>query len=278
MLQPALALLRQARERGRCLAALNIYNLESMQAAFAAARAEGTPLMLAFGESCLGHAGLGVIVAMARELAADFPQPAVLHLDHCKSLENLRAAVDAGFTSVMFDGSRLPLEDNIRATRKAADLAHARGISVEGELGGLNAEDGSDAALTASAFTDPEQAAAFVRKSGVDCLAVSVGNAHGVYRGTPRLDLPRLERIAAAVSVPLVLHGCSGLPEDQLSAAIRSGVAKINVNTDITLAAGRAVQALLADGAETPRFERIAAAARTAMEQAMRPWLRHWLA
>lgn len=277
MLCPAVPLLREARERKRCIAAFNVYNLESIQAALAAAKAEGTPLMLAFGESFLDHAGFDVIAAMVRTLSTAFPHPVALHLDHCRTLENLKRAIDAGFTSVMFDGSRLPLDANIRATAEAVAHAHARGVSAEGELGGLNPEDGSGAAMTSAAFTSPELAGTFVRESGVDCLAVSVGNAHGVYRGTPRLDLPRLERIAASVPVPLVLHGCSGIPAEQLAAAIRIGIAKINVNTEIALAGGRATQALLAAGGTTPRFEKIAAEARTAMEQAMRPFLRYWL-
>ena len=263
-------LLREYRDRGRCVPAFNIYNLETIQAALDASALEGKPVMLAFGESYLSHASFDVIAALARALAREHPQPVVLHLDHCKNLEHIRDALAAGFTSVMYDGSRLPLEENIRNTQKAARLAHAAGVSVEGELGGMNEEDGSGSEADLC-FTDPRQAGEYVRASGVDSLAVSVGNAHGVYKGKPQLDFGRLKRIYEAAGVPLVLHGCSGIPREDILKAAGIAVAKINVNTEIAMGAAARVRKELESG--VTRYEKLASAAREEMTGIMRGFL-----
>ena len=263
-------LLGEYRSRGKCIPAFNIYNLETIQAALAAAASEGEPVMLAFGEGYLSHASFEVISAMVRCLAGNHIWPVVLHLDHCKSVEHIREAVAAGFTSVMYDGCRLPLRENIRNTQEVVRLAHAAGVSVEGELGGMNEEDGSGSEADLC-FTDPGQAREYVLASGVDSLAVSVGNAHGVYKGKPELDFDRLNEIYEAVKVPLVLHGCSGIPREDIVRAAKIAVAKINVNTEIAMAGASRVRKELASGVQ--RYEKLTAAAREEMTGIMRSFL-----
>jgi fructose-bisphosphate aldolase class II len=270
MLKNSTELLKKARSTGQCIPAFNIYNLETIQAAFEASGAVRKAVILAFGESYRNNAPTAVISAIVREFARNDPFPAVLHLDHCKRMENIREALACGFTSVMFDGSSLPLEKNIRLTAQAAELAHAKGASAEGELGGMNPEDGSESGSCPKKifFTDVRQARRFVRETGVDSLAVSVGNAHGLYRGEPHLDLGRIADLSAAAGVPLVLHGCSGIPVQQLRKAAELGVSKINVNTELAMA-GAATADKIFQAAEHPRLEAMMLGARKEMESVM---------
>ncbi len=270
MLTNSIALMREYRAKGRCLPAFNIYNLETVQAALDAARAERLPVILAFGENYLSHASFGTISAIVRHLDASHPFPVVLHLDHCKSVEHVKEAIAAGFTSVMYDGSRLPLEENIRNTREVVQFAHDRGVSVEGELGGMNEEDGSGGEENLC-FTDPGEARDYARATGIDSLAVSVGNAHGVYKGEPKLDFDRLERIYGLAALPIVLHGCSGIPLEDIRRASEIAVAKINVNTEIAMGAARRVRGELEAGVK--RYEQLAAAAREEMTGIMETFL-----
>ena len=234
-----IAMLAHARQTGVYVPAFNIYNLETMQAALEASGRAAQPVILAFGERYLANASLEVIAAMAQCLSKEHPLDVSLHLDHCRSLDVIRRALKAGFTSVMYDGSDLPLEQNIQGTLKAHRLADDFGASLEGELGGLNDEFGGG---SVSAFTDPAQAEIYVRETGVNSLAVSVGNAHGLYKGVPHIDQERLEAIYERVKIPLVLHGSSGIPMDTLRASAKIAVAKINVNTEITIAGADALR------------------------------------
>ena len=267
-------LLLDARKNGRCIAAFNVYNMETVQAAFAAANRLGLPVMVAFGEGYLKYTSFEMIAAIATEAARRHPFPAVLHLDHCKSPEHIGQAIEAGFTSVMFDGSALGFEENIARTAQMARLAHSAGVNIEGELGYMNPEDGSEPSASHTAYTDPAQAARFAEETGVDSLAVAVGNAHGLYKGTPKLDFMRLQEIADAVSIPLVLHGCSGIPEDQLRRAIEIGVAKINVNTEIALAGSERIRSEQAASEKTVRLELLMGAAQEEMSAVMERFLR----
>ena len=169
---------------------------------------------------------------IAKKLASEVKVPIGLHLDHCYTYEEIRRAADAGYSSVMYDGSTYPFEENVARTRKIADEMHARGIWVEGEIGhvGLAAENSdSDEDL----YTQPEAAARFARESGVDMLAIAIGNAHGFYTGIPHLDIPRLDAIREATNgLPLVLHGGSGIPDDQLEVAFSRGINKFNYGTN----------------------------------------------
>lgn len=168
---------------------------------------------------------------MVRELADEVQVPIGLHMDHDFSLEAVTETMDASFDSIMFDGSMHPLEDNVRLTRQVVAAAHSRGVTVEGEIGHVGSAADADNQNT-DLYTKADAAAYFCRESGVDALAVSIGNAHGEYRQTPHLDIRRLEQIRSAVSVPLVLHGGSGIPDDQLLEAFAKGICKFNLGTD----------------------------------------------
>jgi fructose-bisphosphate aldolase class II len=190
--------------------------------------------------------------AMFRQLAADVDVPLVAHLDHGASLDECRAALDAGFTSVMFDGSRLPLAENIAATAQVAHLAHAAGISCEGEIGFVGYAGGE-----ASAGTDPDEAAIFARETGVDAMAVSVGNVHLRQDHGGGLDINRLRAIEAVTDVALVIHGGSGVPPtERAELAATTRIAKFNVGTELRMVFGAALRAALA--ADPAQFDRIA--------------------
>ncbi len=177
------------------------------------------------------------LAAVALALSPRFDIQAALHLDHGDSLERARECLEAGYTSVMLDFSSRPLEENIAALRKVVEMAHPRGVTVEGELGTVGRADQISVEGTEeSTLTDPTLAARFVKESGVDALAVSIGNAHGNYPQLPHLDFDRLAKLRAATSVPLVLHGGSGTPEQDLRRAISLGMAKVNVATEIMTA------------------------------------------
>ena len=246
MITNSVQLLKDARGRKKCLAAFNVYNLETIRAVFEVGRRQDVPIIVAFGESYLHHASFDVIAAIFKLLANGYKNSVVLHLDHCKSLTAIQDAIKAGFTSVMYDGSNLPLNQNISNSKEVVDFAHPLGVSVEGELGGLNPEDGRSADENLI-FTDPGQAEAYVSQTNVDSLAVSIGNAHGIYKKAPKLDFIRLESIFQAAKVPIVLHGCSGIPKADLERAISIAVAKINVNTEMAIAGGNAIAKTIND-------------------------------
>ncbi|WP_027717958.1 class II fructose-1,6-bisphosphate aldolase [Desulfovirgula thermocuniculi] len=231
---PVGVLLRDAEEQGYAVGAFNCNNMELVQAIVAAAEAERSPVILQASQGAIKYAGLAYLVAMARAAARGVRVPVALHLDHGTSFEQAVRCVAAGFSSVMIDGSHLPLEENIALTRRVVEVARAAGVSVEGELGRImGAEDEIKVEEREAFFTDPAEARYFVERTGVDSLAVSVGTAHGRYQGEPRLDFERLSRIKELVRVPLVLHGASGVPEEAIREAVRRGVRKINIDTEI---------------------------------------------
>ncbi|MFD8868222.1 ketose-bisphosphate aldolase [Streptomyces sp. NPDC059590] len=228
------ALTAAARE-GRAIPGFVAYNLETVQGIVAAAETAGRPVLLQAGSSAFKHAGREALMALALDAARRSDAELGVHLDHSRDLEEITACVEAGYTSVMVDGSHLPFAENVALTRKAVERAHAAGVWVEAELGALAGDEdvSTDARAAGGSMTDPEQAAEFVAATGVDALAVAVGNVHGFTAEPVRLDLDRLERIRDVVPVPLVLHGASGLPEEQLLGAVRRGVAKVNVNAEL---------------------------------------------
>ncbi|WP_086860794.1 class II fructose-bisphosphate aldolase, partial [Streptomyces milbemycinicus] len=240
------ALTAAARE-GRAIPGFVAYNLETVQGIVAAAEAAGRPVLLQAGSSAFKHAGRAALMALALDAARRSDAALGVHLDHSRDLEEITACVEAGYTSVMVDGSHLPFAENVALTRKAVERAHAAGVWVEAELGALAGDEdvSTDARAAGGSMTDPEQAAEFVAATGVDALAVAVGNVHGFTAEPVRLDLDRLARIRAAVAVPLVLHGASGLPEEQLLGAVRRGVAKVNVNAELRRAYLQAVSSAL---------------------------------
>jgi fructose-bisphosphate aldolase class II len=222
-----------------------------MRAYAAAAEAERAPIILQAGPGCRAHTPLPILGRMFRHLAEQASVPVVAHLDHGYTLEECRAALDAGFTSVMVDGSKLPLQANIDLTAGVAELAHAAGASCEGEIGFVGYAGGA-----ASAGTVPEEAARFARETGVDAMAISIGNVHLQQDAGQGLDLDRLREIEGLTSVPLVIHGGSGVPIAQRAAlAATSQICKFNIGTELRMVFGSALREAVAR--DPDRFDRI---------------------
>ena len=244
VLQPAL-------REGYAVAGLVTLGWEDMCAFIEAAEAEGVAVILQAGPSCRAHTPLPVLGKMFRHLAEAASVPVVAHLDHGTSFEECQQALDAGFTSLMYDGSRLPLAQNIAETAKVAELAHGAGISCEGEIGFVGYSGGA-----ASAGTDPEEAARFARETGVDAMAVSVGNLHLQQDTGTGLDIARIRAIEALCDTPLVIHGGSGVPADQRRDLSRnSNICKFNIGTELRMAFGAALRG--AAEKDPARFDRV---------------------
>jgi len=239
--------LRRARTHRRALVGFSIYNLEQGLGVLRAAEAEDVPVILQAGSTAFRYAGLEPLAHLATGLARGAGVPVGVHLDHATELAEVEACLRLGYTSVMFDGSASPLERNVELTTRAATRAHGVGAWIEAELAGFAGDEDESHSVTASSFTDPNVAAQFVAATGVDALAVAVGNVHGIPDAPVALDLELLARIADAVPVPLVLHGASGLPDEQVQAAIALGVAKLNVNTELRRAFRDAIVGVAAD-------------------------------
>ena len=237
------ALLDAATHAGKAVAALNFYNAETLIAHVRAANALHESIILQTTEATINYLGLPMIMGMANAAADQLEQPVTLHLDHGSSYELAARCIDAGYTSVMIDGSKLPFNDNCALTRRVVDLAHVNGVSVEGELGHVGQNSDS---TTTSFFTQPADADRFVSETGVDALAVAVGTAHGFYKGDVRIDFARLREINAAVPhTPLVLHGGSGVSAELLRQSIACGIRKVNFGTELKNAFTGAVKASL---------------------------------
>jgi ketose-bisphosphate aldolase len=246
--------LNPARQGKYAIGAFNIYNLETVDAVLAAANELRSPVIIAFGERYLKNFPIQAVAAIVKTMAKESRVPVALHLDHAQKLESIELAISAGFTSVMIDGSKLPLRENIAITKRAVALARPHGVSVEAELGRIvrTGEAATDL------FTDPNEAVQFMEETEVDALAVAVGTVHGLYKGEPTLDLVRLGQIADKVSVPLALHGGSGLPDNLIKSAMQLGVAKLNVNTEISIQGVNAIRGFLAEkGNENTRLEEL---------------------
>jgi len=233
---PMADLLSDARARGYAVPSFCVWNAETASAVLRAAEQCRAPviLMTGPGEGLLSYAALA---DTARALAARFDVPAALHLDHGNSMEAVEGCLAAGFTSVMLDYSTRPFDENAAALRRVVELARPRGVTVEGEIGAVGRVDEVTGEGTGhTALTDPAEAKAYVEATGVDCLAVSFGNLHGNYTRPPKFDFERLAKLRDAAGVPLVLHGGSGTPPDQLARAIALGVAKVNVASELNRA------------------------------------------
>jgi len=217
--------------RGRCaVGAFEMWGLESCQTVVRAAENLDAPVILAIGPSEIDYAGIEALARIAVEHARAARVPVAIHLDHGPSYEMAVDAIRSGFTSVMIDASHEPFDENVRVTSAVARVAHAVGVTVEGELGVLGVLEGGGPSGPA-VMTEPEDARRYVDATGVDALAVAIGNAHGYYKGEPRLDIQRLKAIEDAVTIPLVLHGGTGIPGDTLHKAIDAGISKINIAT-----------------------------------------------
>ena len=234
-----------ARKGGYAVPAFNAENLEMVQAIVAAAEKMKSPVMIQTTPSTVKYLTLRQAVAMVKAEAEAASVPVALHLDHCESYEDVMAAVDAGYTSVMIDGSKLPYEENIAVTRKVVEDAHAKGVTVEAELGTVGGkEDGHSADI---AYTDPDEALDFFSRTGVDIFAVAIGTAHGFYKGEPKLNFELLEKLAATIEAPLVLHGGSGVPDEMIKRTISLGINKVNYATELRAAMTKAVREALTD-------------------------------
>jgi fructose-bisphosphate aldolase class II len=226
-------LLEKAQAGGYAVGAFNINNLEFVQGIVEAADEERSPIILQASEGALKYVGLEYSVAIARVAADCVSVPVAIHLDHGQSFSQAMQCIRAGFSSVMVDGSKYSLSENIALTKKVVEAAHAVGVTVEGELGKITGtEDNVFVSEAESLFTDPGEAEIFVRETGVDAIAVAIGSAHGHYKLAPKLDFERLKEIKKRVGIPVVLHGGSGIPDESVREAIRLGVHKVNINTD----------------------------------------------
>jgi fructose-bisphosphate aldolase, class II len=252
-----------ARAAGRGVGAFNVIGIEHAEAIAAGAAAAGLPVVLQISENCVAyHGGLAPIAAACLAIARGAAVPVAVHLDHAADVSLVSAAAELGLGSVMFDASALPYADNVRATTEVVDFCHRRGIWVEAELGEIGGKDGVHSPL---ARTDPAEAAGYVAASGVDALAVAVGSSHAMATRDAVLDLSLIERLRRTVSVPLVLHGSSGVPDAVLAAAVGAGMTKINIATQLNKVFTAAVRLFLSaePAASDPR--KYAAAGRDAV-------------
>ena len=206
------------------------------------AEAHKSPVIMMCLEPDLEGNGWAYLSGLIKAVADHHKIPVVLHLDHADKLELIRTAVDYGFSSVMFDGSSLPFEENVRLTKAAVDIAALHGVSVEAELGHVGGMDLEATNRRASVLTEADEVARFVEQTGVDALAVSIGTAHGVYDSLPNLNIERLAELNAASPVPLVMHGGSGTPAEQIQEAVRHGICKLNIYADERLAMDRGLK------------------------------------
>ncbi|MEW2918062.1 class II fructose-bisphosphate aldolase [Ruegeria sp. ANG10] len=243
--------LSPAYEQGYAVGGLVTLGWEDMRAYVAAAEAENAPVILQAGPSCREHTPLPILGKMFRHLAENASVPVVAHLDHGYTFEDCKIALESGFTSLMFDGSRKPLQQNIDETAAIAEMAHAAGISCEGEIGfvGYSGGEGSNG-------TDPAEAAQFARESGVDAMAISVGNVHLQQNKEGGLDEDRIHQIDAVTDVPLVIHGGSGVPVEQRTRLAReTSICKFNIGTELRMAFGAALREAV--NSDPERFDRV---------------------
>lgn len=274
-LVPVSVLLRAAEAGNYAVGAFNLNNLEILQSIIAAAEAEQAPVIIQATQGGIKYGGLSYIAAMGRVAAEEASVPVALNLDHGTSFEQAVRCIKAGFSAVMIDGSKLPFDENVALVKKVADVAHAVGVSVETELGKIGGtEDNITVSQREALMTEPGEAAEFVAKSGADALAVSIGTAHGVYHGEPKLDFARLQEIDRVVSIPLVLHGASGVPDSSIREAIRFGIRKINIDTEIRLAFAGSLRELLARDAKVYDPREILGPAREAMQKVVQEKIR----
>jgi fructose-bisphosphate aldolase class II len=274
-LVPMSEFLPQAKREKFAVGQFNMNNLEFAQAIVQAAQEERSPFIYGVSEGALKYMGIEFTVAMARAAAEKSGLPIALHLDHGSSFEVAMACIRAGFSSVMFDGSHYPLEENIAITKKVVEAAHAMGVSVEGELGTIGGtEDDLSLDEEKAALANPEEAIRFYEETKVDCLAIAVGTAHGMYKGEPNIRYEIIEKVAGAIDVPVVLHGGSGVPDDSIRKAIQCGVGKINVNTENQVAMTNTIRGIFDKDKKVYDPRKYLGPAREAMVEVVRSKIR----
>ena len=220
-------MLIQAQQKGYAIPAFNIHNLETIQTVVETANHLNSPVILAATPGTIKYAGGENLLAITEAMSKSVNVPITFHLDHHEKVEEIKALIELGCRSVMIDASKHPLEENIEIVRDVVKFAKKYGATVEAELGKLGGREAD------ALFTDPKEAEIFVRETGIDSLAVAIGTAHGMYKSTPKLDFERLAQIRKVIEVPLVLHGASGVPKEMVQEAIRLGICKVNVATEL---------------------------------------------
>ena len=250
MLVTAKEMLQKAREGKYAIGAFNVENMEMVMAVLAAAEAKNSPVIMQTTPGTIKYAGVDYYYANVAAAAKRSSVPVVMHLDHGDSFQRAMAAYRAGYTSIMIDGSKLPFEDNIDLTKRVVDACHPGDVYVEGELGKVGGKEDDLDGDDDNPYTDPEEAKIFVEKTGVDYLAIGVGTAHGVYKGIPKVNTDLIATIHDMVDVPLVLHGTSGVPDEQVITAVKNGICKVNYATDLRIAFTRGVKEFMAEHSE----------------------------
>ena len=271
MLVTGRELLQDAHRNGYAVGAFNVNNMEIVQAIIEAAEETNSPVILQASQGGIKYAGIEYISNLGKVAARKAKVPVAIHLDHGTDFDQVMLCIRHGFTSVMIDGSRFPLEENIAYTKKVIEVAHAVGVSVEAELGKIG---GTEDHITVDekdvTFTDPQEALKFVKETDVDYLAIAVGTAHGVYTGEPKLDFDRIKTIKELLNIPLVLHGSSGVPEESIKKAVSLGINKINIDTDIRMAFAEAVKEFITNNPESIDPRKILGPAKEAMKEVIK--------
>lgn len=240
-------MLKKAQEGHYAVGAFNVENMEMVMAVLKAAEEMNSPVIMQTTPSTVKYAGLDYYLAMVRAAAERTTVPVAMHLDHGNSFDLAMQALRTGYTSIMIDGSHESFEDNIALTRRVTDACAPSGISVEAELGKVGGKEDDLVADHDSPYTDPQQAKEFAERTNVTSLAVAIGTAHGFYKGTPKLDFERLSAIREVVSIPLVLHGASGVPDDAVRESIKRGICKVNFATELRVAFSNGVKKYLSE-------------------------------
>lgn len=271
MLVSGKELFTAAKKGGYAVGAFNLNNMEILQAIIEAAEEENSPVFLQASQGGIKYAGVEYIAGMAKVAAEKAKVPVALNLDHGTDFSQVVQCIRHGFSAVMIDASQYPFEENIALTRKVVEIAEPCGVSTEGELGKIGGvEDDIKVSAADATFTDPQEAAEFVERTGVDALAIAIGTAHGVYKGKPKLDFERLEQIAAATDIPLVLHGASGVGDEDVRKAVERGICKINIDTELRIAFASAIKKVLAENPDEIDARKMLGPARDAMKEVVK--------
>ncbi|WP_336787596.1 class II fructose-bisphosphate aldolase [Paenibacillus sp. MMO-177] len=262
-------MLNKALQGGYAVGQFNINNLEWTQAILDAAQTEQSPVILGVSEGAARYMGgfkvvTNIVKALIEEMKITVP--VAIHLDHGSSVEKCKAAIDAGFTSVMIDASHDPFEENVRITSEVVAYAHERGISVEAELGTVGGQE-DDVVAEGVIYADPKECKELVERTGIDCLAPALGSVHGPYKGEPKLGFAEMEEICQTIKLPLVLHGGTGIPTEHIQKAIARGTAKINVNTENQIAFTKVAREILTKDSDVYDPRKFLAPGREAIKQ-----------
>ena len=244
-------MLLDAQKGNYAVGAFNVENMEMVMAVMEAAEELKSPVIMQTTPSTVKYAGLDFFLANVKAAAERASVPVAMHLDHGSSFELAMQAYRTGYTSIMIDGSHGSFEENIAVSKAVADACTPSGIPVEAELGKVGGKEDDLDGGDDNPYTDPDQAVEFVKRTGITSLAVAIGTAHGVYKGEPKLDLDRLSEIREVVDIPLVLHGASGLSDEDVSDCVKRGICKVNFATELRAAYSKAVKELLAEKPDT---------------------------